>query len=278
MSNDEIGKAEIELRKYGLSPNQAKIYVALLRSFEARPSQLAKTVGKHRSEIYRSLKELEELGLVELSLHKVSNYKAVSPRLAISSLIQQKQKTLSRLEEEKDRVTELLGSVESQTIEPSISVRSDFVRINNGLAAYRNMENLFNHAKSDVLMVLGATGLRDRILAGSEVTDRSAGKKIRFRILTEVTRDSVQDVMRYSKFCEIRHLDSMSKILHYGVVDDSDALIPLTGGSYVPDELSVIWTNNQVILKALKQDFETKWIEGSNIRQIIKTLKKPMQS
>jgi sugar-specific transcriptional regulator TrmB len=231
-------------------------------------------VGKHRSEIYRSLKELEELGLVEVSLHKVSNYTAVTPKVAISSLMQQKQRTLSLLEEERDHMTDLLGSFQSQAIEPSKPDRSNFVRVNIGLAAYRNTENLFNHAESEVLMVLGPTGLRDRILTGSERADRSAGEKVRFRILTEVTRDSLHDVLKYSEFCEMRHLYNIAKILHYGVVDDSDVLIPLTGGSYVPDELSVIWTNNQLILRALRQDFEDKWKEGSDVKQVIRTFKR----
>ena len=89
--NDEI------LFELGLSKNESKIYISLVESGAASPSQIARTSGVHRVNVYDSVGKLKEKGLVgEVSIDGKRCYQAAPPE-ALRNIIREKEIQLNKI-------------------------------------------------------------------------------------------------------------------------------------------------------------------------------------
>lgn len=72
---------EEELRNFGLSDNEIKIYLVLLKSGTTTPLQIAEKTGLHRPYIYDALARLMEKGFVSsITIKKKKNFQATQPK------------------------------------------------------------------------------------------------------------------------------------------------------------------------------------------------------
>jgi len=98
-------KAEI-LSDFGLTHNQAKVYIAIAQLGLASVSQVSKLSKVRREDVYRMLPKLEKKGLIEKTLGKPTKIRATPVEDALSILIKREQdianKRLSKLMAEKE--------------------------------------------------------------------------------------------------------------------------------------------------------------------------------
>lgn len=82
------------LEQLGLSKNEAKVYIALLKLGSASVNQISKKADVHRVNVYDTLERLQEKGLVA-SIVKVNKkyFEAASPKI-IKKLIENKEKEI----------------------------------------------------------------------------------------------------------------------------------------------------------------------------------------
>lgn len=86
-----VGLEGVEvLTGLGLSGRQARVYLALLRTGDARVQTVASWAGVHRQEMYRLLDELSALGLVERHLTAPFTFRATPIEQGIKLLLHQK--------------------------------------------------------------------------------------------------------------------------------------------------------------------------------------------
>jgi len=97
------------LMNLGLSKNEAKIYLALVKLGSSSVSQIAQTVDVHRVNIYDALKNLQEKGLVGTVVKVNKKYfEAASPN-TLREIIKDKQ---DKIEEVKNQLPLILKSFE----------------------------------------------------------------------------------------------------------------------------------------------------------------------
>ena len=86
---------EEELKLLGLTDNETKIYLILLRNKPLNPTNIAKISGMHRSYVYDTLERLMEKGLVSIiSVNNKKHYKALDPNI-LKETIELKLKTIN---------------------------------------------------------------------------------------------------------------------------------------------------------------------------------------
>ncbi len=88
-------QSKLELEAIGLSPNEAKCYIALLRLGTASANELSRASGIHRVSVYDALRGLREKALISqiLKTNKIF-FEAANPS-RIKELIEEKEKTLA---------------------------------------------------------------------------------------------------------------------------------------------------------------------------------------
>src|SRR4030066_119783 len=89
MSNDED---TVLLLGLGLSINQARVYLAILKLEKGKVGQVAKFSKVRREEVYRILPTLEKMGLIEKLLGKPTELRATPISDALTYLMAEEKK------------------------------------------------------------------------------------------------------------------------------------------------------------------------------------------
>ena len=112
-----------ELEKYGLSQNQADIYLLLVRQGNLRISEIVRTLQIPRSSVYENLKELSSIGLTEITVE--NNFKRVKahPVSALSHGLQEKIVELKQQTVELKHLEKALSQMPSSMLQQPITVR-----------------------------------------------------------------------------------------------------------------------------------------------------------
>ncbi len=131
-----------QLRDYGLTEVQAKVYYHLLTLGSTSSTKVAKQLNVHRSEVYRVLRELADKGLVtEKKGKRPILYTPTPPEEALNILLQQQAKTLQRLKQGKPKLVAWLNShANVKTIRPSVLIIDDDETIRKTLTRTLNRE------------------------------------------------------------------------------------------------------------------------------------------
>src|SRR5271157_595410 len=82
------------LADFGLTPLQEKIFVTLTGSKGLSTTEISKVTTVHRSDVYRALRKLVEMGLVEVIVGNPSRYFAIEPTKAVRLLLDEKREEL----------------------------------------------------------------------------------------------------------------------------------------------------------------------------------------
>ena len=81
------------LLDFGLTRNQARVYLAIARLKLATVGQISKVSKVRREDVYRILPKLEKMGLVEKLMGKPSKIRATPVKEALSILIKHEEDT-----------------------------------------------------------------------------------------------------------------------------------------------------------------------------------------
>ena len=90
----------VKLQKLGLSPYEAKCYVALLKYGNLGGKELAKKSHVPPTSVYRNLESLREKGFVQLLQKEPLIYQAVNPEIALTHYVNFKKVLLEEVEGE----------------------------------------------------------------------------------------------------------------------------------------------------------------------------------
>jgi len=99
--NDD-GSLVASLGELGLTPNQSRAYVALLRHGSATATEIALSASVPRPKIYDVLQSLERFGLCASGGGRVSSWTAVTPDVALPDLVRRREQE-RRLQADRDQ-------------------------------------------------------------------------------------------------------------------------------------------------------------------------------
>ena len=86
------------LEYYDLTPTQIHVYLFLGKNEPQAVGKVALKIGLHRTAVYKTLKELEGLGLVTRSMERPTRYTALSFRRAVQMLWEEKRRGMDALQ------------------------------------------------------------------------------------------------------------------------------------------------------------------------------------
>ena len=255
---------------FGLSRNEAKAYLALLQLKQASASAVAKLSNVPRQEIYRVLPHLEKLGMAEAIIGKPTKFLAISPEEALSELINYQQEILanriSELRQAKSVLESELKKLEGKSAGLTRFEPVHYILISGQRLVNEKIQEMLQKAKKEVLWMAPKLEIRVAVIYGrDEMLRRCARRKVKVRIITEVDEKNVADLIKLSKFCEIRHAPNATSTIT--IVDDKELII----GSAVHFSESLnneelrhkLWTNDLSHINIMRDFFEKVWSSSS---------------
>lgn len=268
LSLDENAKI---LSDFGLTHNQAKVYIAVVQLGIASVSQVSKISKVRREDVYRILPKLEKMGLIEKILGKPTKIRATPVEEALPILIKREKdvanKRVSTLMAKKD---EFLKHFKAHKMKP-ISEEAHFTLIsqregiiNRGLTMVKNAKRTINivTSKDKSLHVFASYG---------ETFKEAIKRGVKVRMILDITEheDSISRIIEEYKSSkaslDLKYTDQPST--HYMTVDYKEALVA-TSIEPIIGKNPYLWTDDSNLVGLMQKNFESIWHTSVNIKNI----------
>jgi sugar-specific transcriptional regulator TrmB len=261
MSDQDISS----LIAFGLTPLQARVYVALLKLGAVRASRICSTIGIVRPEGYRILRELSVKGVVERSLGPPATYTAVPPVKGLSVLAKYYRDKLESLNKQREGLTRSLSSLTTEVETP----KEQFGLIGTADRAVFRTIQMIRNANTDYAAIISKHGLRralDNGLAKAIVSAKR--RRLRVRVISEIDSSNAKSADYIARHVELR--SSQDLLFYIDIVDQKEMVF----GPAFPahdDELrdrdTDLWTNSSKFIRGMYAIFDRVWDTSPKYRK-----------
>ena len=240
---------EEELRKYGLSEKEVKIYVSLIKLGNTTTNRLSEVTDIRRSTVYEVLESLKKKGLVgAFQKDKKQYFNAAKPSVLID-LLHDKENMIKTILPELDKLSHSIS--EKPMVEVFVGIR--------GIKTAS--EDMLNHKK---ILIYGSTNLADDLLGhyNSNFAKRRAEKKIMLKAVIEkdVPNHMLETDIR--KYTQIRILEFFKNHNSVYFIYGSKVMVMTLG-----EELMVMRITSPLLVESQKIIFKFLWNLGERIKE-----------
>jgi len=254
------------LSKFGLTPNQAKVFIFLGKKGSKTASDIAKGLVLPRTETYQILKGLQHKGIVTATIKKPSNFKALPFNKTITILVNNEKERISDLETKKDMLNEIWKSIPSSDVSNGADDRNNKFQILQGKSCIVNkLKNMIENAKEEI-QVSGSE--QDYIkFYHTDVFNYLKKSRADMKILFSCSEktmyifdgfppDSIRKFWDYEgeKFCFI-------------IKDENEGILFMKNDVEQKEDndenISAVWTDSKILITSLKTLFDLIWFKSN---------------
>ncbi len=268
LSLDE--NAEI-LAGFGLTRNQAKVYISVAKLGIASINQISKASKVRREDIYRILPKLERMGLVEKLLGKPTKVRAAPAEDALSILIEREQrmakKRVNALETKREAFLKHFNSFRMK----SESEEAHFALVPQRIGIINKEMNMIRKAQSTIDIITSRDKFRQFFINHEEALEKAIEKRTKVRMILNVTdhENSIVTIMQEYESLKaplyLKYTDHPSS--HYLIVDSAEALIA-TSTEATMGRNPYLWTDDDSLIGLLQKNFESIWHSSVDLKAI----------
>lgn len=194
------------LESIGLTKNEVKVYLSLLKIGQTTSSKIIKDVGINTSKIYENLERLLKKGLVSYTIIKnKKNWIAEDPD-KISLIIEEQKK---KLNEKTEISQDIIGYLKSlKNVENKITEYKIFEGTKGIKAARENALSILRKGETFYLILSNFSG--ENKLEGyfEDFQKRRAKKGIRYRAIFNNNLKSIIEKRGKLKYSDVKYIDS----------------------------------------------------------------------
>ncbi len=258
------------LLKYGLTPNQAKVYLFLSKIGTKTASETSKSLKIPRTETYHLLNSLQQKGILFSVFGKPTKFKASSIDKAISILIGNEKNRIDELEENKTKIMRLWNKMPEHVGVDEVEEDNRFQTLQGRNSILYKLNGMIKNSTEEIL-VLGTEA--DFIkFYHTDFTEYLKKTKSSLKILTTYSKKGnyiFEDVpVEFIKKLEDANRDNFCFIIK----DDSEVTFFVNNPQL--EEMIAIWTDSKSFVSTLKSLFSLIWkkshfVHESNAESIL---------
>jgi sugar-specific transcriptional regulator TrmB len=253
------------LMKLGLTFLQSTIYLTLTQIGKAEVKKISNTSNVARSDVYRVISTLEQMGLVEKIVSTPTMYRAITLKEGYTLLLQNKTKECAELH---DKVSDLFKN--TLEIHKKFSEDDQFVLISSKKLLEKKC--LTEDQKlQDSLYVIGDKAMRSWFYVNLQIFKQALERGVKFRVITH--RNDYDQMLKIKQmlnddpaFC----LKYMGHIpIRTAIYDGKKAWLsvdqPHNDESKENAVVHALFSNNLQFLKVLISYFENIWTQANDL-------------
>ena len=240
------------LEEIGLTKNEIKIYLALLKLGRTTSWNIIKNTGVHTSKVYDGLQRLLDKGLVSyVIISNTKNFSATDPSRLLDFLDDKKRTIESQEKEIKKIIPALRIEINSNTEETKAEI----------FKGWKGMETVYKMLretlkKGDINYVIGASKGEDleqvKIFFNKHLKGL-ANKGIKQKIIyNEEARGNIEEIKKHLKLFEVKYLDNTTPA-EINIWDDRVMTIILTKNP------TIVLISDAKVADSYRAYFEILW-------------------
>ncbi|MEM1515105.1 MAG: helix-turn-helix domain-containing protein [Candidatus Bathyarchaeia archaeon] len=269
------------LQSFGLTRMQVQIFIYLTKMGPSSVSTLSNALRTNRMNIYRNLKKMQNMGLVNVIPGKPIKFSAVSASTALETLLSAARSKVLEMENKYTQILEELSRVSSQQEEHTIETR---FRIHCGRRnVYSVMMQMLEKSEREVCLLTTPTDLIRMTFYGfNDLLKKLSVRGVKIKILTNITDKRVALGLKdYIRYATLRHSDMDIKA-QFLIIDEKVAFTSLSFDDATDldsESDSGFWTDSPHYVQSIKAFFEISWHGAQDASIVIWHLRagKPME-
>jgi sugar-specific transcriptional regulator TrmB len=252
-------KGDAFLTQLGFTKTQTKIYLTLLKIGEATAKTLSTKANAPRAIVYKTLDELQEMGVVEKEIGAPFKFSAVSLEFGLQVLM------LRRLQQQEDlqeKAKEFLYSFKDYEKESLKEDDFKFIVIQSKERIIQRIKLEHENVQSRVEIISTWHRLLRIMDCCFEYCERALERGVTYRVILEKPRENfelsenLRELMTFSNF-KLRFSKKAMKT-NMGIFDRREATFNFYPSKSL-NESPIIWTNHPSFLSMCKDHFNNAW-------------------
>jgi len=251
-----------KLSNFGLTVNQAKVYLSIVQYGRTHVSQISKETQLHRQDIYKLLPKLEKMGLITKTIDQPFMIEAIPIEKGLDSLVwKEKAKANERISHLENNLRDVVSSLRRQ---PRMKEETRFALLSTDETIRNRGRLIFKKLKKEFLLVTNLEDLkspskhyyRDFL---QTVADNNA--KTRLIVVTDSDEDTVKQTVKNvapttGKFV-VKSINGAT-CKNYQIIDNREVWIS-TQQKTETGSPAILWTNDQNVIEVYKENFKKAW-------------------
>ena len=271
------------LAKMGITENEAKIYVFLLKKGPKTAKQLISTFSLSKQKVYRCLKLLQEKSFIQSTFDLPAQFIAV-PFNEISRLwMEAKEQEMLLI---KKTSVEICSNLKNINVTEPVDGIYRFTTIKGINYILSKAVSMANEAKSEILIMDDNVNSKAHDYTNSFLhLFKYRNHKVNCRYLTRITSED-KELIRYlynkaikgKPNCQGRHTNLPPKFFQrFSIYDNKQLLLSMDtweeiNSKYGQPVEKAIWTNSETLIRTLRTLFEEEWGKAEDIENKIKEI------
>jgi HTH-type transcriptional regulator, sugar sensing transcriptional regulator len=249
-----------ELAKFGLSANQAKVYIYLGKYGPKSAPEVFRSLDLPRTETYYILNTLQSRGIVTAECSSPTKYVALPIGQAIATLINTEKEKLTLLEQQENDLTQLWDEIPAFAIDTNETETERLQMLEGAGQIYSKIKNMIKSAREQVSM-FGSEKDISRFYH-SDIIEMFSNSLADTRIILSPA-SKVPDFLDRLDKKKIRLKPAEKSNNRCFVIKDNDeVMLFLRNAAHPIHNVFAIWSNSKSLIDSIRQLFDYSW-EGA---------------
>lgn len=255
-----LEKIKDELLKYGITSNQAKVYIYLGKSGSKTAPEVFKTLGLPRTETYYILNTLQNRGIVTTDMRSPIRYSALPLEQAFSILLNAEKEKIKVLSEQTKEISELWDQIPGFAIETADTSAEKLQMIQGQPQIFSKLGNMVDNYKEE-LLIFGSVKDLSR-LYHSNILDSLPNSIMDVKIIISPAKTLPTFVEKIDKK-RIRLLPESKQDNQCFVIKDREEIIVfLRNAIYPSNDIFAMWSDSKALIGSMYNLFDYSWNDG----------------
>lgn len=256
------------LAELGLSGNEARLYVALLRLSDGTAAELARESGVPRPKVYEALGAMESRGFCTTAAGRVTRYRPVTPDIALRDWTRHRDHERAALAEREQALSEALIRLLPTPPERGASQPPDYLEAVSGRAhTTQALEEIIGRAQRSIWMLQQPPFVQTR--ARWNVVEAAAalrGVQVRVVYSVEAVRERrrIIDLVKAGGECRVLDEIPMKLLVRDGV----EAFCSLRDARSGEQTITSVAMRHPDLAKPLGLLFQQQWKKARPIEEV----------
>ena len=243
--------------KFGLTQNQAKVYIYLGKYGPKTAPEVVKSLGMPRTETYFILNTLQNKGIVTSEFSSPTRYVAQPIDKAISTLINTEKENLNILAKQEKSITELWQEVPTFAVETT-EIKQDRLQTMEGTGQIHSKIKEMIRTAREQIIIFGSEKDISRFYH-SEIIEMAFNSLADTRVIISPSLQIPEFLNEYDKK-RIRISPSDENNNQCFVIKDNDEIMLfLRNATHPSHRVFAMWSNSKSLNEPLKRLFEYSW-------------------
>ncbi len=258
----QVDKVKNELLKFGLSPNQAKVYIYLGKYGAKTAPEVCKSLEIARTETYQILNNLQNLGAVTSECCQPTKFEALPLSKVIRTLANSEKERVDILLKNEKELVETWNKIPSFAVETNERKRDTLQMLQGAPSINNKIKEMISRAKEEVLLFCSPKDFSRFYHADLvELLVKSPAFE-RIIISPSYTMPEITEEINRER---IRILSTGKKdTLCFVIKDGSEVLLFLRNANHIAHNVFAMWSDSSSMIDTLQILFDYSW-ENSEI-------------